>query len=53
MTFQLKSLGPYRVDRTEDPGDLGDRSYSEIISVKGPRPDPPGFLIPSHIYKYS
>lgn len=53
MTFQLKSLGPYRVERTEDPGDHGDRSYSEIIRVKGSGPSPPGFLIPSHIYKYS
>ena len=53
MTLQLKTLGPYRVDRAEYPSDHGDRSYSEIIRVKGSNPDPPGFLIPSHIYKYS
>ena len=53
MTFSVRALGSYRVDRTEDPGDYGDRSYSEIIRVKGSRPDPPGFLMPSHVYKYS
>ena len=54
MTFQLKTLGPYRIERSEDnvPG-AQDNSYAEMIRVKGSRPKPPYFMVPSHLYKYS
>jgi len=54
LTFQLGSLGPYRVERAEEyiPGGSGD-SYAEMIRVRGSRPDPPIFMVPSHLYKYS
>ena len=54
MTSQLKALGPYRIERSEEyiPGS-SDNSYAEMIRVRGSRPKPPYFLVPSHIYKYS
>ena len=54
MTSQLKALGPYRIERSEEyiPGGL-DNSYAEMVRVRGPKPKPPYFLVPSHIYKYS
>ena len=54
MTFQLKSLGAYRIERSDEyiPGS-SDNSYAEMIRVRGPKPKPPYFLVPSHIYKYS
>ena len=54
MTFQLKSLGPYRIERTDDyvPG-AQDNSYAEIIRVGRSKPEPQYFMLPSHLYKYS
>jgi hypothetical protein len=54
MTSQLKALGPYRIERSDEyiPGS-SDNSYAEMIRVRGPKPKPPYFLVPSHIYKYS
>ena len=54
MTFLLKSLGAYRIERSDEyiPGS-SDNSYAEMIRVRGPKPKPPYFLVPSHIYKYS
>ena len=54
MTFQLKTLGPYRIERSEDniPG-AQDNSYAEMIRVRGSKPEPPYFMVPSHLYKYS
>jgi hypothetical protein len=54
MTFQLGRLGSYRVERTEEyiPGG-SDNSYAEMIRVRGSKADPPIFMVPSHLYKYS
>lgn len=54
MTFQLKTLGPYRIERSAD-NVLGaqDNSYAEMIRVRGSKPKPPYFMVPSHLYKYS
>ena len=54
MTFQLKTLGPYRIERTEEyiPG-AQDNTYTEMIRVRGSKPEPPYFMVPSHLYKYS
>jgi len=54
MTFQLSRLGPFRVERSEEyiPGGL-DNSYAEMIRVRGSKADPPIFMVPSHLYKYS
>ena len=54
MTFQLKSLGPYRIERTEEyiPG-AQENSYAEMIRIRGSKPEPPVFMVPSHLYKYS
>ena len=54
MTFQLKSVGPYRIEPTEEyiPG-AADNSYAEMIRVRGSKPEPPYFVVPSHLYKYS
>ena len=54
MTFQLRSLGPFRIERTEEyvSGAL-DNSYTEIIRVRESKPEPPVFKVPSHLYKYS
>jgi len=53
MTFKLRDLGPYRVERTEDWNNGIDNSYAAMIRVKGSSPVPPYFLVPSHLYKYS
>ncbi len=54
MTFQLKSLGPFRIEKSEEyvPGGQ-DNSYAEMIRVKGSKPEPPYFMVPSHLFKYS
>jgi len=54
MTFQLSRLGPYRIERSEEyiPGG-SDNSYAEMIRVRGSKADPPIFMVPSHLYKYS
>ena len=54
MTFQLKTLGPYRIERGGNyiPG-AQDNSYAEMIRVRGSKPEPPYFMVPSHLYKYS
>ena len=54
MTFRLKDLGPYRIERSEEYISGGsDNSYNEIIRVRGSKPNPPYFTIPGHLYKYS
>ncbi|MCL4323551.1 MAG: hypothetical protein M1498_03815 [Candidatus Thermoplasmatota archaeon] len=55
MTFELKCLGPYRVERTEDYDDAetSRKSYCEMIRVKGSLSDSPCFKVPSHLYKFS
>ena len=54
MTFYLKTLGPYRIERSvEYVPATQDNSYAEVIRVRGSMPDPPYFLVPSHLYKYS
>ena len=53
MTFELRDLGPYRVERTEDWNNGIDNSYAAMIRVKGSNPVPPYFMVPSHLYKYS
>jgi hypothetical protein len=54
MTFQLGRLGPYRIERSEEyiPGG-SHNSYAELIRVRGSRPEPPSFMVPSHLYKHS
>ena len=53
MTFELKQLGPYRIERTEDYDYADDKSYAEMIRVRGSKPKPPIFLVPTHLYKCS
>lgn len=55
MKFTLSQLGPYRIERTEDYPECpdGDKSYCEIIRVRGSKARTPAFMIPSHLYKYS
>ena len=53
MTFYLKRLGPFRVERTEDWNNDPDNSYAEMIRVRGSKTEPPDFMVPSHLYKYS
>ena len=53
MTFRLSFLGQYRVERTEDYDNYTDKSYSEIIRVRGSKSESPAFSMPSHIFKYS
>ncbi len=53
MTFQLKTLGSFKVERAKDWGNDPDSSYSEMIRMKGSKIEPPKFLVPSHLYKYS
>jgi len=54
MTFQLGMLGPYRVERSVEYISGGsDNSYAEMIRVRGSKADPPFFMVPSHLYKYS
>ena len=54
MTFQLKTLGPYRIEKAEEYAPGGsESSYAEIIRVRGSGPDPPCFMVPSHLFKHS
>ena len=53
MTFYLKRLRPFRVERTEDWNNDPDNSYAEMIRVRGSKTEPPDFMVPSHLYKYS
>lgn len=53
MTFQLKHLGPYRIERSEDWSNDPDNSYAEMIRVRESKSESPMFLVPSHLYKYS
>jgi len=54
VTFRLGDLGPYRIGRSEEyvPGG-SDNSYAEMIRVRGSKPVPPFFMVPSHLYKHS
>ena len=54
MTCHLGSLGPYRIERTEEyiPG-AADNSSAEMIRGRGSKPEPPHYVVPSHLYKYS
>ena len=51
--MKLKDLGPYRVERTDDYEMSDDRTYGEMIRVRGSRVTPPYFKLPSHLYKFS
>ena len=54
MSFELKKLGPYRIERTEDYDQCPfDKSYCELIRVRGSRVNPSVFSVVSHLYKYS
>jgi hypothetical protein len=53
MKFNLRNLGTYRVEKTEDYDNDPDRSWGEMIRIKGSKAKPPGFPTPSHLYKYS
>ena len=55
MTFELKQLGPYRIERSEEYGECpdGDRTYCELIRLRGSRVKPPVFSVVSHLYKFS
>jgi hypothetical protein len=55
MTFELEQLGPYRIERSEEYGECpdGDRTYCELIRVRGSRVKPPVFSVVSHLYKFS
>jgi len=55
-TFWLRDLGSqYKVEKTEDWDycEGNEKSYGEMIRVRGSRPEPPYFLVPSRLYKYS
>jgi phosphoenolpyruvate synthase/pyruvate phosphate dikinase len=54
VTFCIGTLGPYRIERSEEytPGGP-DNSYAELIRVRGSKPVPPFFMVPSHLYKHS
>ncbi|MHB8396061.1 MAG: hypothetical protein ACYDAZ_01865 [Thermoplasmataceae archaeon] len=53
MTLELKDLGPYRIERSEDYDQCPfDKSYCELIRVKGSKPEP-SFDVMSHVYKFS
>ena len=55
MTFEPKQLGPYRIERPGEYGECpdGDRTYCELIRVRGSRVNPPVFSVVSHLYKFS
>jgi hypothetical protein len=53
MSFELKQLGPFKIERTEDYDLAGDKSYAAMIRVRGSKPKAPVFMVPSHLYKYS
>jgi hypothetical protein len=53
VTFELKQPGPFRVERTEEYDLVKDKNYAQIIRVRGSKPKPPIFMVPSHLYKFS
>jgi len=54
MTFKLDQLGPFRIEQTEDyVTKTHNNSYAEMIRVRGSKPKPPYFTVPSHVYRYS
>jgi hypothetical protein len=53
MTFKLEQLGSYRIERTSDWGNDPNKTFGEMIRVKGSKPKPPFFDVPSHVYKFS
>ena len=53
MNFDLKRLGPYRIERAGDYDQAEDKSYAEMIRVRGSKPKPQVFMVPSNLYKYS
>ena len=53
MIFELKQFGPYRIERTEDYDYAEDKNYAEMIRVRGSKPKPQVFTVPSHLYKFS
>jgi len=56
MTFWLRDLGSqYKVEKTEDWDccEGNEKSYGEMIRIRGSSPEPPYFMVPSHLYKYS
>lgn len=54
MTFQLKRMGPFRIEKSEEYISGGqDNSYAEMVRVKGSKPGLPPFTVPSHLFKHS
>ena len=53
MTFKLEQLGSYRIERTPDWNNDSNKTFEEMIRVKGSKPKPPYFDVPSHVYKFS
>lgn len=53
MTFTLSQLGAYRIERTGDYDQAEDKSYAEMIRVRGSSIENPSFMVVSHLYKYS
>ena len=53
MTFKLEQLGSYRIERTPDWSNDSNKTFGEMIRVKGSKPKPPYFDVPSHVYKFS
>lgn len=52
--FTLSRLGNYRIERTEDYDQCPfDKSYCEVIRVKGSRIEESAYKVESHLYKYS
>ncbi|MEM0136483.1 MAG: hypothetical protein QXU18_14855 [Thermoplasmatales archaeon] len=51
--MNIRDLGPYRVERSEDYGGPEDMGYGKMIRVRGSKSQPPIFTVPSHLYKYS
>ena len=53
--MSLKDLGPYRIERSEDYDQCldGDKSFCEVIRVRGSKAEIPAFIIPSHLFRYS
>jgi len=56
VTFWLRDLASrYKVEKTEDWDccEGNEKSYGEMIRIRGSSPEPPYFMVPSHLYKYS
>lgn len=51
--MNLSDLGNFRIEKTEDFEFHEDKSYGELIRVRGSDWDPLFHGVPSHIYKYS